>query len=102
MAAMDEYVTKDLTPVKIDDLLDGMWAATGEDPEFGPDAADIVALIEYVEETRKWRKEVLQPAVNGLMEVHIATGIDLKNWEPVLNLVQSSNPEFSIEGEREW
>lgn len=101
-SGIHDYLTEDLEPRKIDDVIEGLLTAAGENPEYGPDAADIDVLIHYVAEVKKWREEVLQPAVDGLIEVHVATGIDLKNWGPVLNLVQSSNPEFSIVGEEVW
>lgn len=72
------YIEKNLKPVPLDSLVD----------EHG--------------ELEKWRDTVAIPAAMGLIEVHRASGIDLKHWKPVLNFVQSVYPSFSIEGEPEW
>lgn len=99
---MADLITKDLHPRRIEDIAQGLLASAGEHPEYGPEAADIGALIAYIAEVQKWQKEILLPAVDSIIMVHRHTGIDLKQWEPVLRLVQSARPEFSIEGEPEW
>lgn len=93
------YISSDLTPPRIMDMLAGLTAVAGlEDPEH----ADLEALESYINALNAWSVEVLLPAVSGLIEVHRRTGIDLKHWEPVLRLAQSADPTFSIEGEPEW
>lgn len=94
------YITDDLHPRRIQDLIEGLIETAGEGPE--PFNADADALVEYIREVETWVAEILTPAVQSLIEVHRATGIDLKHWEPVLRLVQSTEPTFSIEGEPEW
>lgn len=94
------YITKNLTPRQINPLIEGLTATAGEGED--PASADAEALAGYIEELRAWARDILSPAVQGIIEVHQATGIDLKHWEPVLRLVQSADPTFSIENEPEW
>ena len=87
------YVTEDLNPARIGAIADSIKYNSAEDYE---------VLVEQIDRLDRWIEEVAGPAVDGLIEVHRATGIDLKHWEPVLRLVQSVRPNFSIVGEREW
>ena len=91
---------KPSTPRRIHDLADGLTEVSGEGVD--PSAADADALAEYIAALHEWIAEVAVPAVDSIIEVHRSTGIDLKHWGPVLNMVQSVHPEFSIVGEDEW
>jgi hypothetical protein len=97
---MSDYIKHDLNPRRIDHITEGLVEYSGEGTD--PANANIDLLIAYIGELKTWVEEVLSPAVSGLIEVHRETGIDLKHWEPVLRLVQSAEPTFSIEGEPEW
>ena len=93
------YITEDLNPRRIGHLVEGALATSGESD---PDAADAEDLARYLRELETWVQDIAAPAADALIEVHRATGIDLKHWEPVLRFVQSVSPSFSIVGEREW
>lgn len=97
---MTDYITEDMHVVKIGALLQGLRANLGEGGD--PEQADIEMVIAYLIALEAWQTHVLMPAVDSLIEVHRATGIDLKHAPDWLALVQSARPEFSIEGEPEW
>jgi hypothetical protein len=92
-------ITNNLNPRKVGDIANGFNVALGNED---PAEADAETLEAYRLDFVKWIETIAKPAADGLIEVHRATGIDLKNWEPVLRFVQSVRPEFSIEGEPEW
>ena len=98
-----EDVCIDCTEGMVTDTLGGMLNAFNvlmgnEDPaDADADALEFVRV-----RLEAWKTNVLLPAVDGIIEVHKATGIDLKNWPPVLKMVQSVRPEFSTEGEPDW
>lgn len=96
---MADYIKEDLKPEDIVSLVKGIYQLTGEED---PGDADADALVFAVNLMRAWVEEVAKPAADALIEVHQATGIDLKQWEPVLRLVQSVRPGFSIVGEVPW
>lgn len=96
---MTDYITEDLNPESIAELVEGIYQLTGEED---PSYADLDSLIFGIGVLRKWVDEVAKPAADALIDVHQRTGIDLKHWEPVLRFAQSVRPAFSIEGEPEW
>ncbi len=91
------YIDKDMHPIQIKSILQGLRATLGEGEN--PEDADIDAAIGYMETLEYIFEGILEPCADGLIEVHRATGIDLKFAADWLRLVQSVRPEFSIEGE---
>jgi len=97
---MTDYITEDMTVVSFAGLLQGLRNNLGEGGD--PAQADIEVVVDYLVALEAWRDLVLLPAVDSLIEVHQATGIDLKHAPDWLRLAQSARPNFSIEGEPEW
>ncbi len=97
---MTNYITEDMTVPHFGALLQGLRNNLGEGDD--PSQADIDVVIDYLVALEFWQSFVLLPAVDSLIEVHRATGIDLKHAPDWLRLAQSARPEFSIEGEPEW
>ena len=97
---MTDYITEDMTVPRIAGLLEGLRETLGEGED--PCSADIDSVIDYLHALENWYATVALPAADGLIEVHKATGIDLKHAPAWLRFAQSVRPDFSIEGEPEW
>jgi hypothetical protein len=97
---MTDYITEDMQVARFGSLLRGLRATLGKGHD--PSEADMDFVVDYLVALEAWEDHVLMPAVDSLIEVHRATGIDLKHAPDWLRLTQSARPDFSIEGEPEW
>ena len=68
----------------ISELIDAIVETAGEGAD--PANADAEALGHYVRDLLAWRDAVLDPALDSIMYVHDAGGIDLDMWPEVERL----------------
>ena len=81
--------------------LSNLKIGLGEEPEYGPDGADI-DLVHHALWQFTVLAEHLQKAAEALKHNHMCTGLDLTDWVGPRELVQSFYPGFYPVGEGVW
>lgn len=81
--------------------LSNLRVGLGEDPQFGPDGADI-DLVHHALSQFTVLEEHLRNAAEAMKHDHMCTGGDLTNWGGPRELVRAFFPNFYPAGEGVW